>query len=84
MTKLSQWAKTLDLLWRLNGIDDCTGLFKSQERIGNGVPCYNYTTPVYHVWVDDKWVCSTTNYAEAYNIYESRLRERQYDNVRKV
>lgn len=70
MSELSEWASRFAdnvQLWRLESDSDVTGLFMTKERYGDGIPCYSYTTPVYHVWVDDKWVLSCMNYIEAYN-----------------
>ena len=79
MTNLSRWAETFNpktqVLHRLEAKDDTTALFQSKERIGNGVPCYGWTSPVYHVWVQDKWELTTMNYLEAYEYYKRRCEE---------
>lgn len=72
MSNLSEWAERFDdntILYRLEHESGVTGLFKTQRRIGDGVPCYSYTTPIYHVWVADKEIATTMNYGEAYQCY---------------
>lgn len=80
MSNVSEWAERCQVqgirLYRLEHESDVTALFQTKEQIGNGIPCYNWTTPVYHVWIDDKNVVSTTNYREAYGIYDQRRNER--------
>lgn len=76
MSSLSDWAARFGkniLLYGLESKNEITGLYKTIEKYGNGVPCYYYTSPVYHVWVNDKWILSTQNYAEAFKCYTDRL-----------
>lgn len=79
MTDLSRWTSTFNpktqVLFQLESFNDVTGLYQCKERIGNGVPCYNWTSPVYHVWVQDKWELTTMNYHEAYEYYKRRCKE---------
>lgn len=79
MTNLSRWASTFNpktqVLFQLESFNDVTGLYQCKERIGNGVPCYNWTSPVYHVWVQDKWELTTMNYLDAYEYYKRRCKE---------
>ena len=46
-----------------------------KERIGNGVPCYMYTSPIYYVWVDDVMMFSTMDIQTAYSVYKNRRQE---------
>lgn len=78
MSNISEWAARFTdnvRLYKLEGDSDTTGLFQTQERYGDGVPCYSYTNPVYHVWINDKWELSCMNYREAVTVYENRLKE---------
>ena len=71
-SEITQWAERFDkdtILYELERDSDTTGLFKTQRRYGNGVPCYSYTTPLYHVWVNNKELLVTMNYREAYQCY---------------
>ena len=71
-TELSQWAERFDkntFLYELEHESDTTGLFKTQRRYGDGIPSYSYTTPLYHVWVNDRELLVTMNYREAYQLY---------------
>lgn len=52
MSNLSEWAARFGddvILRRLEHDSDVTGLYETQRRIGDGVPCYSYTTPIFHV-----------------------------------
>lgn len=79
MTKLSRWAETFtpktSALYRLEAKNDTTALFSCKERVGKGIPCYGWTSPVYHVWINDKWELVTMNYHEAYEYYKRRCEE---------
>lgn len=73
MSKLSEWAARFDdnvRLYMLEKENDTTGLFQTQEVYGNGIPCYSFTNPVYHVWINDKWEMSCINYMSAYAYYK--------------
>ena len=77
MSELSAWAgrmKPTEQLYCLESENGTTGLYMMKERIGNGVPCYMYTSPIYYVWVDDVMVANTMDIQTAYSAYES-LRE---------
>lgn len=78
MSELSKWASRFDpsiKLCVLEKKNDKTGLFQTQQRYGDGVPCYSYTNPVYHVWINDGWELSCMNYLEAEAYYERRIKE---------
>lgn len=78
MTELSTWAgrmKPTQYVYRLERENDTTGLYMMKERVGNGVPCYYYTSPVYYVWIDDVCVFTTMDYKTACAIYENRRKE---------
>lgn len=51
----------------------------TKTRIGNGVPCYYWTTPLYHVWINDKWELTTQNIHDAYAYYERRTNDTRTD-----
>ena len=78
MSELSAWAgrmKLTEQLYQLEKENDTTGLYMMKERIGNGVPCYYYTSPIYYVWIDDVNVFNTMDYRTAYEVYENRRKE---------
>lgn len=78
MSELSAWAgrmKPAEQLYCLESENDTTGLYMMKERIGNGVPCYSYTSPIYFVWIDDVNVFNTMDYRTAYAVYENRRKE---------
>ncbi len=79
MSALSEWAercyKEGTICYRLESTNDTTGLYQTKSQYGNGVPCYMWTTPVYHVWINDKNITSTTNYRDAYAAYMNRIKE---------
>lgn len=79
MSALNDWAercyKQGIVCWQLESNSQITGLYVTKERIGNGVPCYNWTSPVYHVWIEDKNVLSCMDYRQAYEIYKNRVEE---------
>ena len=79
MSALSEWAercyKDGIICYRLESANDTTGLYQTKSQYGNGVPCYMWTTPVYHVWIDDKNITSTTSYKDAYATYTNRIKE---------
>lgn len=83
MGKLSEWAERCyaegTILHQLNSKSDITGLYSTTQRIGNGIPCYNYLSPVYHVWINDRNVASSLSYLEAYGIYKERESEDETD-----
>lgn len=55
-------------LWQLEGDGD-TALYKSHRK---------GASPVFHVWIDGEWVCSSMNYRTAYEIFEkNRKQERE-------
>lgn len=73
MSKLSEWASTFkpyDEVYCLERASDTTGLYMTKTRVGNGVPCYNWTSPIYHIWINDKQVFTCMNYRDAYEIYK--------------
>lgn len=76
VSKLDEWVGrccTQDIeVHRLEYVTEGTGLYMTKKKIGNGVPCYGWTTPVYHVWINDRNEVSTCNYQEAYYIYNKR------------
>lgn len=76
MSNLSEWAERCyaegTIVCRLNSKSDITGLYSTKQRIGNGVPCYNYLSPVYHVWINDRNVTSCLSYLDAYAVYKER------------
>lgn len=75
MGTLSEWAARFEdniILQRLVG-EGNSGVFMTYERCGIGVPCYSYTSPVYHIWINDKYVMSCMNGFEAMQIYERSL-----------
>lgn len=79
MSKLNSWAErcyeqSIEL-YCLERDSSITGLYMTKEKIGNGIPCYNWTPPVYHVWIEDKNVLSCMDYRQAYEIYKNRLEE---------
>lgn len=49
----------------------------TKKKIGDGVPYYSYTSPVYHIWINDKCLFTCLDYKTAYEIYEN---ERKYIN----
>ncbi len=73
MSELSKWAERCYAdgieVWRFEHESDITGLYMTKKKIGDGIPCYSWTTPIYHVWVRDKCVLSCMNYREAYDRY---------------
>ncbi len=82
ITNLSEWAKNYyDVhsdgeLCMLERHNNTTVFFMTKEKY----LCknfYYYTTPVYHVWYEDKNVCSTTDYHTAYLAYITRVENRQ-------
>lgn len=78
MSKLSEWAgrmKPTQLLYEIETNGDTTGLYMMKERIGNGVPCYEYMSPIYYVWICDKMVLTTMDYRTACDTYKKRLEE---------
>ena len=78
MSELSAWAgrmKPTEQLYHLERENDTTGLYMMKEHIGNGVPCYMYTSPIYYVWVDDVMVFSTMDIQTAYSVYKNRRQE---------
>lgn len=78
MSELSEWAARFEddvKLYQLEKKNETTGLYQTQQRYGNGVPCYSYTNPIYHVWINDIWELSCMNYLEAEAYYERRSRE---------
>ena len=78
MSELSKWASRFEdniRLCILEKKNDTTGLFQTQQRYGDGVPCYSFTNPVYHVWINDGWELSCMNYLEAEAYYERRIKE---------
>lgn len=78
MSELSAWAgrmKPTEQLYQLESENDTTGLYMMKERVGDGVPCYYYTSPVYYVWIDDVNVFNTMDYRTAYAVYENRRKE---------
>ena len=73
MSNLSDWASRFRsnvLLFQLEKYGETTGLYKTQEKYGSGVPCFSFTSPVYHVWLNDRCVLSCGNYSEALKTYE--------------
>ena len=48
-----------------------TGLFMTKAEYFFEGRKY-FTSPVFHVWIDGKCVCSTLSYVEAYDIYARR------------
>lgn len=80
MGNLTEWCERClaQGIWyyQLERHSATTGLFETKKQYGDGVPCYMWTTPVFHVWIDDKNVVSTTNYREACGIYDQRRNER--------
>lgn len=58
-----------------------TGLFKSTTRHMNRNEFYEM--PVFHVWIDGKWVLATENYWEACDTYD-RYRTRKKDTVKPI
>lgn len=78
MTELTKWASRFgdDIrLCELEKKNDSTGLYQTQQRYGDGIPCYYFTNPVYHVWINDGWELSCMNYLEAEAYYERRIKE---------
>lgn len=78
MSELEQWANRFrenQYLYTLQRHGETTGLFEMKERYGDGVPCYNWTSPVFYVWVNDKCMLACMNYREACDIYELRRKE---------
>lgn len=74
MSKLKEWAERCRTqgieVWCMGRDSDTTGLFMTKQKVGNGISCYSWTIPIYHVWVRDKCVLSCMNYREAYDHYE--------------
>lgn len=69
-----------DNLWLLES-KGSVRLLKVNRLIGDGIPCYYYTNPVYHVWVGDNWALRTTNYQEALMVYRRECEQtRGFDN----
>jgi len=83
MTNLEQWASTFDNktqhLYQLEKHNKTTGIYMTKDRYGNGVPCYYWTTPLYHVWINDKWELTTQNIHDAYACYERRTNDTRTD-----
>lgn len=81
MSKLNEWAERCQQdgieVWRLEHESDIKGLYMTKKKIGDGVPCYSYTSPVYHIWINDKCLFTCLDYKTAYEIYEN---ERKYIN----
>lgn len=78
VSNLSEWAARFAdnvRLCQLEEENNVTGLYQTQERYGDGVPCYSYTNPVYHVWINDKWALSCMSYHDAYAYYENHKKE---------
>lgn len=77
MTIFDYWVKGCELnntdLWCLEGEGD-TALYKTQNRYEANHNTMG-TTPVFHVWIKGKCKCSTTNYEEAYEVYQNRIKE---------
>ena len=75
MSKLNEWAERCQQdgieVWRLEHESDITGLYMTKKKIGDGVSCYEYTSPVYYIWINDKNVFTCLNYKMAYEIYEN-------------
>ena len=75
MSALNDWAERCYNqgieCWQLESSSRLTGLYMTKEKIGNG----NWTSPVYHVWVEDKNVLSCMNYRQAYEIYRRNCDE---------
>lgn len=71
------WVKGNELnntdLWCLEGEGD-TALYKTQNRYDAHHNTMG-TTPVFHVWINGKCVCSTINYQEAVSVYQRRVEE---------
>lgn len=74
MRGLREWAERCCKrgieVWCMEKDSDTTGVYMTKQKIGEGKPCYSWTTPVYHAWVNDKCVLSCTNYKEAYGRYQ--------------
>lgn len=78
MSALSEWVSQFEeniRLCQLEKQNDTTGLYQTQQRYGDGVPCYSFTNPVYYVWISDKWEMSCMNYLTANSYYEKRIKE---------
>lgn len=75
MSKLNEWAEHCQQdgieVCRLEHESDITGLYMTKKKIGDGVPCYKYTSPVYHIWINDKCLFTCLDYKTAYEIYEN-------------
>ena len=75
MSELNEWAERCQQdgieVWRLEHESDITGLYMTKKKIGNGVPYYNWTSPIYHIWINDKRVFTCMNYRDAYEIYKN-------------
>lgn len=80
MSKLNEWAERCQQdgieVWKLDHESD-KGLYMTKKKIGDGVPYYSYTSPVYHIWINDKCLFTCLDYKTAYEIYEN---ERKYIN----
>ena len=81
MSKLSKWAERCYVdgteVHCLEQLSNTTGLFMTKKKIGNGIPCYSWTSPVYHIWINVKCLFTCLDYKTAYEIYEN---ERKYIN----
>lgn len=79
MSKLSKWAERCYVdgteVHCLEQLSNTTGLFMTKKKIGNGIPCYSWTSPVYHIWINDKELFTCMNYLDAYEIYKN---EKEY------
>lgn len=61
------------LVYLLEGSGE-NALYKLTKEIMIGSNIY-YKNPVYMGWVDGEEVCATTNYLEAYHIWENRIKQ---------
>lgn len=79
MSELNDWAERCYKqgieCWQLESSSQITGLYMTKKKVGSGVPCYGWTSPVYHVWVEDKNVLSCIDYRQAYEIYRRNCDE---------
>jgi hypothetical protein len=73
MSNLSDWSERCFRqgieVHQLKNYNEVTGLYMTKQRIGDGNPCYYYTFPMYHVWVNDVNLYTLVGYSSAYNLY---------------
>lgn len=80
MSNFELWVKSFEnsdkVIWILEDYEDDynrISLYKTMEA--KTVKNSYKSSPMFHVWVNDKWDMAGLNYNEAYNVWKNRVDE---------